>query len=55
MVYEFFNYKDVDIKIVPKEDEEFFQGCYVKTIWFSDLDHAKVFIDRMTAHQEVEP
>lgn len=52
MVHELLKYKDNEIKIVQKEDDEYFQGCYVKTLWFSDIDHAKLFIDRMTAHQD---
>jgi len=47
-------YKGVEIKIVQKDDEEYFRGCYVKTIWFPDIDKAKDFIDRMTIHQGVD-
>jgi len=53
MVHESLIYKEIEIKIVQKEDDEYFRGCYVKTLWFSDIDHAKVFIDKMTAHQEM--
>ena len=48
MVYELLMYQGIEIKIVQKEDDEFFQGCYVKTVWFPDMDKAKDFIDRMT-------
>jgi len=44
-------YKGSEIKIVEKEDEEYFRGCYVQTIWFPDIDRAKEFIDRMKVHQ----
>ena len=54
MVYESLMYKGSEIKIVHREDEEYFRGCYVKTFWFSDIDHAKEFIDRITAHQDMD-
>ena len=53
MKYESLIYKGRDIKIVTEEDEEYFIGCYVSTIWFPDLDKAKDFIDRMAVHQEM--
>ena len=51
MKYESLIYKGYEIKIFQIEDEECFIGCYVKTIWFPDLERAKDFIDRMTVHQ----
>ena len=53
MVHESLMYKGFEIKIVQKEDEEYFPGCYVKTIWFPDIDKAKDFVDRMTVHQDM--
>ena len=53
MEYESLIYKGREIKIVQKENEEYFPGCYVNTIWFPDLERARNFIDRMTAHQEM--
>ena len=46
-------YKGNEIKLMQEESEEFFAGCYVKTIWFPDTDKAKEFIDKMTIGQEV--
>ena len=54
MQYESLIYKGMEIKIVPKEDEEYFLGCYVKTVWFPDIDKAKDFVDRMTVHQDMD-
>jgi len=51
MVYESLKYKGSEIKIVERDDEEYFQGCYVKTIWFPDIDRAKDFVDRMTVQE----
>ena len=53
MEYELLNYKGNEIRIVPKEDKEHFTGCYVRTVWFPDLDKAKDFVDRMMVHQDV--
>jgi len=53
MEYESLIYKGREIKIVQRENEEYFLGCYVNTIWFPDLEKAKYFIDRMSAHQEM--
>ena len=54
MLYETLIYKGIEIRIVQKEDEEYFAGCYVRTIWFPDIDKAKDFIDRMMVHQDVK-
>jgi len=51
MKYETQIYKGKEIKIVQKEDEEFFLGCYVKTFWFPDIDKAKDFLDKITFYQ----
>jgi hypothetical protein len=53
MVYESLSYKGYEIKIFEKDDEEYFSGCYVKTIWFPTVEKAKEFIDRLTVHQDM--
>jgi hypothetical protein len=53
MEYESLIYKGYEIKIVREEDGEYFPGCYVKTIWFPDIDKAKVFVDRITIPQDM--
>jgi hypothetical protein len=54
MEYKSLFYKGNEIKPVQEESEEYFLGCYVNTIRFSDQDTAKAFIDRMTAVQETD-
>jgi len=46
-------YKGHEIRIVLNEDDEFFAGFCVKTIWFPDIDRVKGFIDRMISLQEL--
>jgi len=53
MEYESLMYKGYEIRNVQTENDEYFLGCYVNTVWFPDLDRARNFIDRMTAHQEM--
>jgi len=54
MEYKTLPYKGSEIKMMQEESEEFFTGCYVKTIWFPGLDKAKEFIDKMIFSQEMK-
>ena len=54
MVHETLMYKGIEIKFVEKEDEEYFSGCYVRTIWFPDIVKAHDFVDRMTVCQDMD-
>ena len=51
MEYETLDYKGSEIIMIHEDDEKFFKGCYIKTIWFPDIDRAKDFIDRMSVQE----
>ena len=53
MVYDSEIYKGRVITIIKEENEEFFLGYYVQTVWFPSLEKAKYFIDRLTANREM--